>query len=142
MIDVLALAAFLSQATASPAAPATQAPPAAYEGEWLVEVVDHIKVLPESRITLTIRGTLVSGAASCNTYRGDFTTENDRVRVGQLLRTMKACDGPRMSEEGDFFTLLQAVVKWEVRSRDTLLLTTRDGRVMTAKRVALSSQRQ
>lgn len=141
MIEMLAVAALLFQATAPPATAPAQSEPPAYEGEWLVEVLDHIKVLPESRITMTIRANAVNGAASCNTYRGTFTVQDDVVRVGQLLRTMKACDGPRMSEEGDFFALLQAVVKLEVRAKDTLALTTRDGKVITAKRVGPSSQR-
>jgi heat shock protein HslJ len=124
-------------------APATQP----YEGSWVVEVIDNIKVMPDSRVTMTIRrdanagSASVSGAGPCNTYRGSFTVDADGVRVGQLLKTMKACDAPRMSEEADFFALLNAVVRYEVQ-KDRLVLTTRDGKSMTARRAPDSSSRR
>jgi heat shock protein HslJ len=47
---------------------------------------------------------------------------------------MKSCDAPRMSEEADFFAVLNAVTSYEVRSRDTLALIARDGKTITARR--------
>jgi heat shock protein HslJ len=113
---------------------------AAYEGVWIVEVIDNIKVLPESRVTLKLEGgaatgmASLSGSASCNTFRGTLTLNIDGgVKVGQVIKTMKVCDAARMSEETDFFLLLNDVVDYEVRS-DTLMLRTSEGKTITARR--------
>ena len=142
MIEALALAALLQ--ASSEQRPLPLPVPAPYEGEWVVEVIDNIKVLPESRVTMTIRGgsltgqSSLTGMASCNTYRGSFIVTQDSVRVSPVLKTMKSCDPPRMSEEADFFKLLQDVSGFDIR-KDSLVLTTRDGKSISARRAAGSS---
>lgn len=138
MIEVIALSAFLTQAGAVQPRPTPPVLP--YQGEWIVEIIDNIKIMPDSRITMTIRGGTVNdvsaltGSASCNTYRATFTVNDTVVTIGQLLKTMKACDPPRMSEEHDFFSFLSRVVSFEVDGKDTLVLMTREGKRLTARR--------
>lgn len=108
---------------------------APHEGTWIVEVIDNIKVMPASRIIMIIRATTISGAASCNTYRGSLAVSAGRVTMGQLLTTMKACDSARMSEEKDFFAFLPHVTKVDVAEAQTLVLTTTDGRTVRARRI-------
>lgn len=134
MIDIIVLAAWLWQSPPPQSSGQRPGDTPPYEGTWSVEVIDNIKVMPDSRVTIEISGSSITGAASCNTYRGSFTVTDQEVRVGQLLRTMKACDPPRMSEEADFFALLNAVTSYEVRSKDTLVLNTRAGKSITARR--------
>lgn len=131
MIEAIALAALLQAA--------------AYEGLWTVEIIDNVRVMPESRVTIRLESTAssdvaaLSGSASCNTYRGSFNAAVESgVKVSGLLKTMKACDQARMSEEADFFALLNAVASYEVRG-DTLLLRTATGKTMTARRVPPTS---
>jgi hypothetical protein len=141
MTTFLVVSALLLQAGSSPSPTIAQPDLAPHEGSWQVEVIDNIKVMPESRVTITIRGAAISGNGPCNTYRGTFTvSDGDRVRVGQLLKTMKACDPARMSEEADFFDLLQSVVGFEVRPTGVLELTTREGKTISSRRTAGSSQ--
>lgn len=134
MIEALVLSSLLFQATTGQLPAPRPSDVRSYEGEWVVEVIDHIKVMPVSRVTMTIRATTITGAGPCNTYRGNFTVSNEHVHIDQLLRTMKSCDAPRMSEEADFFAVLNAVTSYEVRSRDTLALIARDGKTITARR--------
>jgi heat shock protein HslJ len=124
MIEAIALAALLQMST----------PP--YAGEWVVEIIDNIKVMPDSRVTIRIEGQTIAGSAPCNTYRGSFTVTGaaDGVKVGQLLKTMKSCDPARMSEETDFFTLLGNASEYEVRGNDVLVLRTPTGKTITARR--------
>ena len=146
MIDTILLAILLSTAqTQTPSVsqePASTTPhqqPAPHEGMWHVEVIDRIKVMSTSRVTMTIEGATISGSGPCNSYRGSWTTRpGDGGRIGQLLKTMKACDGARMSEEGDYFALLDAVVSYEVRGDDTLILKTSAGKTITARRATTS----
>lgn len=129
MIDAFVLAIALQVPQLSP-----QPTPLPHEGEWRVEILDNIKVMPESQVTIRIEGSSIRGSGPCNTYQGAWTIGIDQgVKVGPLLKTMKSCDPPRMSEEGDFFALLGDVVGYEVRA-DMLILRTRNGKTITARR--------
>lgn len=129
MIDAFVLAIALQVPQLSP-----QPTPLPHEGEWRVEILDNIKVMPESHVTIRIEGSSIRGSGPCNTYQGAWTIGIDQgVKVGPLLKTMKSCDPPRMSEEGDFFALLGDVVGYEVRA-DMLILRTRNGKTITARR--------
>ena len=139
MLPTLLLAAIVMQAPGAKSAPA-QPEPLPYEGEWVVETVDHIKVMPESQITIRLQRQNISGSASCNTYRGQLTVRGTDLKVGELLRTMKACDQARMSEEQDFFNVLGAVVTYELRGNGALVLSTSGGRTITARRTSPQSR--
>ncbi len=134
MVEILALALFLQTGASTLPVTSTQPEPPPYQDQWTVEVIDNIKVLPESNVTLRIDGQTVTGRAPCNTYRGSFTVSGTTVEVGELLRTMMACDAARLSEENDFLTLLREVVRYEMKSRDVLELKTSDGKTIVAKR--------
>ena len=129
MFEVIALATLL------------QSGPPSYVGQWSVEMVDHIKVMPDSRVTLTIDAPAggglasISGSSSCNTYHGTFAVHAENVvRVTGLLKTMKACDPARMSEEADFFAILGQAASYELRGTDTLIVRSADGKTITARR--------
>jgi heat shock protein HslJ len=127
MIEAIALAALLQN----------PAPP--YAGEWVVEIIDNIKVMPDSRVTIRFEGQTIAGNAPCNTYRGSFTThDQDGVKVGQLLKTMKSCDPARMSEETDFFNVLGGASGYEIRGNELLILRTQAGKTITARRTTPS----
>jgi heat shock protein HslJ len=134
MLKTLALTLLLQVAGVTPPLTSAQPTMPLYQGVWIVEVVDKIKVMPDSRVTMRIEGGTVAGLASCNTYRGSFTVTGTSIKVGELLRTMKACDPPRLSEENDFLAVLREVVRYEVQSGDTLELKTPDGKTIVATR--------
>ena len=106
----------------------------ALEGEWVVEIVDNIKVMPESRVTITFSGTRVLGLASCNSYTGTYRVADDSMKFESLLTTMKACDQSRMSQERDFLGVLRAVSQYEIASGGVLTLRTAAGKAITARR--------
>ena len=139
MITAVALS-FVLIASASTQVPGPAPSQTPYEGEWLVEVIDNVKVMPNSRVTLRVQGRSIYGLASCNTYRSSIEIAGERVNVGEIMTTMKACDGPRMSQERDFLALLKTVVRLELRGNDALVLTTPEGKTMTATRAKGSSQ--
>ena len=134
MLETLALTLLLQAAGVTPPVTSAQPTTPPYQGAWLVEVVDNIKVMPDSKVTMRIEGGTVAGLASCNTYRGSFTVTGTSIKVGELLRTMKTCDPPRLSEENDFLAVLREVVRYEVQSRDILELKTSDGKTIVATR--------
>lgn len=132
MIDALIVAAMLMQV------PRTPPDPPVLEGEWTVSVIDNIKVMPDAPVTVAFKGVRVTGNSSCNSFQGGFTVSGTSLKTDSILTTMKACDGPRMSQERDFLTLLRRVVRYEIRANGSLVLTTDDGKSMTASRKAAS----
>ena len=104
------------------------------EGEWIIEVVDNIKVVPEAPMTLTIRGSRISGNASCNSYSGGITVDGTNVKVDQILTTMKTCDGVRLAQEREFLALLRTIARYELRPNGALTLISASGKNITARR--------
>jgi heat shock protein HslJ len=141
MIEALALASWLAVSVqAVPTPPPSQTPP--YEGDWVVEVIDNVKVMPDSRITMQIRGVSLRGIASCNNFQGGVTTEPDGgLRLRATVKTLKACDPARTGEEADFFAILGEVRTYEVRG-ETLMLRTPQGRAITARRLPATQHRR
>lgn len=129
MVQFLVVAAMLSLTP-----PLPQQPDTVLDGEWVVEIVDNITVMPEAPVTLSFHGTRVSGLASCNTYMGAFSLAGPTIRTESILSTMKACDGPRMSQERDFLAALRRVERYELTKDGKLRLVTGDGKTITARR--------
>jgi heat shock protein HslJ len=134
MLDMLVLTLLLQAAATTPPVTSVQPTALPHEGSWVVEIIDGIKVMPDSKVTMRIEGGNIAGTASCNNYRGNVTVAGTNITVGELLRTMKTCDAARLSEERDFFAMLGEVVRYEVHARDTLELKTPDGKTIVATR--------
>jgi heat shock protein HslJ len=129
MLHFLLLAGLIVQ---TPQVPQPDA--AAIAGDWVVEVIDNINVMPAVPVTVTFRGTRVSGLASCNTYMGTYAVTGTSIRTESILSTMKACDGPRMSQERDFLSLLRSISRYELLQNGKLKLVTAEGKTITASR--------
>lgn len=135
-LALLTLSLTLAQAaTPSPAPSHAAQPTSRLQGDWVVTIIDNIEVMPDSRVTITFQGARVSGLASCNSYTATFTTDRQQgIKITGLLSTMKACDEARMSQERDFRDLLPAIVRYEIGADDTLVLSTAQGKTITATR--------
>lgn len=82
------------------------------EGGWIVTGYNNGKqavVSPMTGTTLTATFTAdtVSGSAGCNDYNGPYTLDGDKVTIGPLATTRKACEQPVMDQETAFLTALQ-----------------------------------
>lgn len=51
----------------------------------------------------------VNGSGGCNNFFGSFTQDGRKLIFGPLASTKKACPGPQMQAERDFFNLLEQV---------------------------------
>ncbi|NJK34567.1 MAG: META domain-containing protein [Oscillatoriales cyanobacterium SM2_2_1] len=47
----------------------------------------------------------VAGSGGCNRFSGGFTLKGDRLTLGPLAATKRACLGDRMIQENEFFRL-------------------------------------
>jgi heat shock protein HslJ len=80
-------------------------------------------------------GGAVKGHAGCNTFRGTFTVDGDRVAVGPLVTTRKMCAQPDvMAQEQKFLEALRSATKWTIDARGMLDMHRADGeRALTAR---------
>lgn len=94
-----------------------------------------VSPLPDTVLTLSFRDGRVSGDAGCNTFVGTYTLDGDRLAVGRLATTRKACPGKGvMEQERQYVAALEGVTAWTI-DRGLLDLHRGDGeRALTAKR--------
>jgi heat shock protein HslJ len=117
----------------------SEAAPMLAATNWEVTAFDNGKgavVAPIARTTLsmTFRGGTVSGRAGCNTYSAGYSIDGDRIAIGRVASTRKACVGAGiMEQERRFLAALAAATNWSVRN-GTLEMRRADGeRALTAK---------
>lgn len=71
--------------------------------------------------------------AGCNTIRGTFDLDGDRIDVGPLAQTMKACDPPEvMDQEAALAQALDSAVRVEVVPGELTILDDEDHIVIVA----------
>jgi heat shock protein HslJ len=63
-------------------------------------------------ITFDKKGT-VFGDAGCNRFTGGYKVKGDRITIGPLATTLKACPEPIMAAEATFLTRLNAAVAYQ-----------------------------
>lgn len=122
------------QSQDTPAVP-DEAQSALIGAAWIVEDVDGSGIIDMSNATIEFgEGGLVSGRASCNRYTGRWSGEGERMTITPLAVTRMACAPALMEQEQRVLDILQAVDSWSVDETGALMLQTRDGRSLLARR--------
>ena len=119
----------------------TRVPPPVLDGtSWTVTGFNNgrqavVSPLADTVLTLSFRDGTVSGDAGCNTFRGSYALDGDRLAIGRLATTRKACPGKGvMEQEHQLVAALEAVTTWAI-DHGLLDLHRGDGeRALTAKR--------
>ena len=63
----------------------------------------------------------VSGSSGCNTYSGPFQVDGDSIKIGPVISTMKACEGPAMQTENLYLKALGNSTKWAMEGANLVL---------------------
>jgi heat shock protein HslJ len=79
----------------------------------------------------------IAGDGSCNRFGGSCKIEGDKIEVGPLRSTRRACEPDIMQQEHKFLALLGAATAWTMDG-DELVLIAPDGEIK-AKRAALKT---
>jgi heat shock protein HslJ len=118
------------------AAPQEDAGTASLEGaEWRVTGLDGREPVAGSSVTLAFDGAgTVAGSTGCNRFRGSYEASEGSLSIGQAAATMMACSEPLMQQERRFLDLLAAIARYEIAPDGTLLMTSGDGRAISATR--------
>jgi heat shock protein HslJ len=70
----------------------------------------------------------IAGDGSCNRFGGSCKIEGDKIEVGPLRSTRRACESEIMQQEQKFLALLSAATTWSIDG-DDLVLTAPDGEI-------------
>ena len=77
----------------------------------------------------------IAGDASCNRFGGSCKIEGNKIEVGPLRSTRRACETDIMQQEHKFLALLGAVTAWSMDGEE-LVLTAPDGEIRAERRAA------
>lgn len=103
--------------------------------EWRVEDLANKGVIDNSLITLNFDADgRLHGNASCNMYGADYTVQGKNIKFGMMMSTERACIAPAlMNQESQFFEILGKVTRFEFSETNALVLSTADGKTITAR---------
>lgn len=102
--------------------------------EWVVEDLADTGIIDSSRITLNFdREGRVHGLASCNNYSAGYKLTGETLTLQNPLATLKACTPALMNQEQTFLHLLSKVNRYDIGGKGALILTTEDGKTITAR---------
>lgn len=108
------------------------------EGAWNVNGVNDgrkalMSTLRGTTLTLSFAGGTVSGSAGCNTFRGTYKVQGDRVAIGRLSTTRKACpDEGLMKQESNFVAALERADTWKIEEGELTLRGAAGERLVSA----------
>jgi len=89
----------------------------------------NVVPVPEAiSASATFSDATVSGNAGCNDYTGGYTVDGDKLTIGPLAATKKACGPAESAVETVFLTAMGQVATYSV-SGDTLELKTAEAKV-------------
>lgn len=72
-----------------------------------------ISPIAGTTITLDFEAGVVHGFAGCNTLRGTYTVQGDRIRIGPVATTRRYCsDEGVMQQEREFIAALSSTTTW------------------------------
>jgi heat shock protein HslJ len=65
---------------------------------------------------------LLHGSGGCNDYSGSYVLDGERLSIGPLVTTRKACEEPIMEQEDHFLAALQAATGYRIEPHIVVLL--------------------
>jgi heat shock protein HslJ len=75
----------------------------------------------------------ISGNASCNRFGGTCQIDGDKIEIGPLRSTRRACEPDVMQQEHKFLALLGAAQTWGITPEGELLLRSPEGEIRAVK---------
>jgi heat shock protein HslJ len=77
----------------------------------------------------------IAGDASCNRFGGSCSVDGDKIEVGPLRSTRRACEPEVMQQEQKFLALIGAVTTWSMDGEE-LVLTAPEGEIKAERQTA------
>ena len=71
----------------------------------------------------------IAGDGSCNRFGGACKIEGNKIEVGPLRSTRRACEPEIMQQEHKFLALLGSATTWEIDAGDVLVIRGEEGEI-------------
>ena len=112
----------------------TSATPSTITGvEWVVENIADGGIIDASRATLNFdAGGRLYGRASCNNYSGEYSARGNKLQVGNLAVTQRACVPALGNQEQEFLRVLQNAESFSFDANGKLILRSDSGETLEA----------
>jgi len=81
----------------------------------------------------------IAGDGSCNRFGGSCKIEGDKIEVGPLRSTRRACEPDIMQQEHKFLALLGAATRWAMDG-DEIILTAPEGEIRAIRQAPAKPQ--
>ncbi|EAR20190.1 Probable secreted protein containing HslJ-like protein [Nitrococcus mobilis Nb-231] len=103
--------------------------------EWVVEDIAGKGLIDSSRVTLNFGANgRLAGRAGCNTYHAHYELTGERLIVGDIATTRRACAPALERQETVFLRLLRAAHGFNLTTDGALVIRTATGTSIEARR--------
>jgi len=105
---------------------------------WLVEDVASGGVIDNSNLSLSFdEDGRLNGSSGCNTFTGEFSVNENKLKIGKVAGTRMACPPALMDLEQKFLNVLSEAATYAIDSdRNTLTITAANGQAITASLIS------
>ncbi|TVR95419.1 MAG: META domain-containing protein [Rhodospirillales bacterium] len=99
--------------------------------EWIAREIDGQVVMDNAQSTLLFESTdRIVGDTACNRYFGSWEVDGERITLGPLGSTRRACAPEVMDQESRFLSALEQAATWALDADGCLYLSDADGAVL------------
>lgn len=88
------------------------------QGEWSLSSYNFRQKIAfpidKMNITLNIKEDSLGGRSGCNIYGGNYSSDEGKLKVGDLISTMMACEEPAMQFERIFTNTMQSATEFSL----------------------------
>lgn len=98
---------------------------------WGIENIAGAGIIDNSNVTVSSAsdGT-VSGSNGCNNFTGKYEVNGDKLEIGTLAVTRRACNTALADQETRFMGVIGKVTGWSQDRWQRMVLTTDDGQIL------------
>ncbi|HEY2847607.1 MAG TPA: META domain-containing protein [Pyrinomonadaceae bacterium] len=103
-------------------------------GKWRLEeyrfgsTTEHTLKGVQTTLVVKSDGKL-GGDSGCNAYGGSYSTDNGKLKIADIISTMRACEEPSPTFESGFFDVLEKANSAKVEG-DALVIFDKDSRYL------------
>lgn len=102
--------------------------------EWVVEDIAGQGIIDNSRVTISFdEEGRAFGSASCNNYNAAYQLTGENLTFKAPMSTLMACAPALLDQEQKFLKLLPQINRYNIDGQGALILTTKDGKTITAR---------
>lgn len=100
--------------------------------QWNMRDMNGQSVLNSVYVTFRRDGT-VNGNSGCNSFSGTYTVSGQKLTIGPLAMTKRACTPALNAQEARFMGILQNVTGWTTEDENRVFLKTDNGQYLLAE---------